>query len=246
MPSTPAARHLPQDLDASTVMTAGLACEMNYSIADIEKYCPHHVASNLLAPLLAAAAPSLRQLQLTIGEAPDDPMAAALRAATRVNSLALRFRSSDWPPDDAARLDCRLLSAMRQLRRLHVDLGERLEAPAALAALPLLDLTLDCHEALPAIAPHVAGLLYLHLSDSCAADLREAEPAVQALRRLTSLRRLTLAGQAGRVVGYTNAETAAQASKAESGHVAALAALQALLPAGCQVQAKPPFVCLRG
>lgn len=42
---------------------------------------------------------------------------------------------------------------MAQLRELRVDAGERLDAPAALAALPLAGLALDSPAALPALRP---------------------------------------------------------------------------------------------
>lgn len=206
--------------------------------------------SNALAPLLGAAAASLRQLQLTVAQPPNASLAAALRAATGLTSLSLRFtskkpgRQAEWEPEDGTRLDCGLLRGMAQLRELRVDEGERLAAPAALAALPLADLALGGPGGLAALAPHAAGLTRLELSGCSAADLRRAEPpAAPVLGRLMSLLSVVLGGHDS-LRHRNNAEGAAKAKQVSGDHEAAVAALQALLPAGCRVQAEPPAVHL--
>lgn len=133
---------------------------------------------------------------------------------------------------------------MAQLRELRVDAGERLDGPAALAALPVADLALGSPAPLPALAPHVAGATRLELSSYSATSLHGMEPpASQALGGLPALRRLVLGGRE-QLRRRNDAAGAAAVRNMESRHAAAVAALEALLPEGCEVQAEPPLVHL--
>lgn len=204
------------------------------------------VRTNQLAPLLSAAAPSLRQLRLTIAQEPDEKLERALAAATGLTSLQLRFTDPEWAPQQPGWLDCRLLGGMAQLRHLRTDAGDRLDSPAALAALPLADVALDGPAALPAIAPHTPGLTRLELTGCSAEALHGAMPAVgQALGSLAGLRCLVLGGRE-ELSGPRSTETVAAARAMRERHATAMAALQALLPAGCEVQAEAPSVRLWG
>ena len=181
---------LPQDLDASTVHTIAMMEEGGDYGED------RAVHTNQLAPLLSAGARSVQQLALTIAEPPNADLAAALRAATRVTSLRLRFTSREWAAQGATRLDCSLLGGMKQLRTLSTDAAQRLDNPTALAAVPLAELLMPIATALPAIAPHTPGLTRLQLARCSAEGLHSAEAAVgQALHRLTALRCLELGGR---------------------------------------------------
>ncbi len=229
---------LPQDLDASTMHTIQMMDESGDYGED------RSVRTNQLAPLLSAACQSVRQLALTIAEPPNADLAAALRAATRVTSLRLRFTSSEWAAQGATRLDCSLLGGMALLRTLSTDAAQRLDNPTALAALPLAELAIEGAAALPAIAPHTPGLTRLELAGCSAQELHGAEPAVgQALHGLTALRCLALGGRE-ELSDSRSPETIAEAGGMQERHTAAMAALRALLPAVCGVQAAEPAVRL--
>lgn len=206
--------------------------------------------SNRLVPLLDAAAPSLRQLRLTIGEPPVDQgpqcLADALLRATGLTSLELRFTSEEWEAQDATRLNCHMLGGMSQLRRLRTDAAGRLDGLLALAALPLADVTLEGPAALPAIAPHTPGLTRLELGGCSAAALHSAEAAVgQALHGLAALRCLVLGGREELSL-QRSPEAEAAAREVQERHAEAEAALRALLPPGCEVEAASPAVHLWG
>ncbi len=219
---------LPQDLDASTVHTIQLMEQQAAPQGQVDR----SVHTNQLAPLILAACHSLRQLALTIAEPPDDDMADALRAATRVTSLRLRFTSSEWAAQGATRLDCSLLGGMALLRTLSTDAAQRLDNLTALAALPLAELAIEGPAALPAMAPHTPVLTRLELARCNGAALHSVEPAVgHALRSLTALRCLTMGGLE-EVSMRSSPETAAEAAETQEHHAVALAALRALLPAG--------------
>ncbi|KAI7843344.1 hypothetical protein COHA_003041 [Chlorella ohadii] len=227
------------DLDASTVNTLQLM-EQQAAPQGEELLQDRLVHTNQLAPLLSAACRSVRQLALTIAEPPDEEMADALHAATRVTNLRLRFTSREWAAQGATRLYCSLLGGMKLLRTLSTDAAQRLDNPAALATLPLAELAIEGAAALPSIAPHTPRLTRLELVGCSAEGLHSAEPAVrQALHGLTALRCLALGGQE-RFSGRSRAETAAEAGGMQERHTAGMAALRALLPAGCEVQAAEP------
>lgn len=233
-----------QELNSSTRNTIALLEETEDFEADQTVY------SNRLVPLLDAAAPSLRQLRLTIGEPPVDEgpecLAAALLLATGLTSLELRFTSEEWTAQDATRLDCHLLGGMSQLRHLRTDAAGRLDGLAALAALTLADVVLEGPAALPAIAPHAPGLTRLELGGCRAAALHGAEAAVgQALHSLIALRCLAL-GRREELSLQRSPEAEAAAREVQERRAEAVTALHALLPPGCEVEAAPPAVHLWG
>ncbi|KAI7843345.1 hypothetical protein COHA_003042 [Chlorella ohadii] len=226
------------DLDASTVHTIAMMEEGGDYGED------RAVHTNQLAPLLSAGARSVRQLALTIAEPPNADLAAALRAATGLTSLQLRLTGKEWAAQDGTRLDCSLLGGMALLRTLSTDEAQRLDNPTTLAAVPLAELAIEGPAALPAIAPHTPGLTRLELAGCSAEGLHTAEPAVgQALHGLTALRCLALGGRE-ELSRRNSPETIAEARGMQERHAVAMAALRALLPAGCEVQAAEPAMHL--
>eukprot|EP00887_Chlorella_sp_A99_P002511 scaffold6.g2511.t1 len=171
--------------------------------------------SNLLA---AAAAPRLRRLDLTLGEAPSKVMAAGLATATGLTHLRILLEGGApggfagavegggaRPPPPC--LDCRLLPGMGRLQEPSLraegePLGPALVDAVALSRpLALRTLALGGAGDLPPLAAHMPpGLRALQLSTTATA-LAEQPSCMDAMAGLTALRRLALGGAGEWVLG---------------------------------------------
>lgn len=197
----------------------------------------------MLAPLLTAAAPTLRALRLSIAEPLDGTMRAALRSLTALTSLRLEFPvdhalEDPWGGDPPPPIDCRLLTGMAALQELGASDARGLGSPAALAGLPALGKLRVEHSATLHALATLPGITELTLPRTAAAWLVEDGPACEALARLPGLRRLVF-GERERI--WPNSEPFVLVEALNS-HSEALAALAERLPAGCEVHSEPPSI----
>lgn len=212
--------------------------------------CDTWLYSNGFAPLLAAAAGSLRTLDLCLGEELNATAVAALHSLNGLTSLSLRFADpvhfvpgwaeeagdDEWAAPPKHTLDCRLLGSLTALQVLslpHASDCKRLAHPQALARLPALcTLRLPCGGGLPTLAPHLPQLTCLELEHSSASRLEEDHGACAALRSLPALQRLVLGGHE-----YVSPQHGIAAAHVRLND--ALATVAGCLPRGCHLQTAP-------
>ncbi|KAL4420445.1 hypothetical protein ABPG75_010101 [Micractinium tetrahymenae] len=239
------------DLKPTTVFNDALLGELGPGEADTA------IHSNCCAPLLASVARTLRQLSLSLEEPPNAAMIAALRGLAQLTQLSLRLGGTSaaghWdgeegeqeeapqgPEPPSVHLDCQLLAGMSQLHQLALSqdrdsLAAALDSPAAMRRLSALHtLSLGDPSPLPALAPHLPpSLTRLDLPHTKVAQL--GGDAKAALQSIPQLRCLSFEGRE-----YASGCGKARLEEARSRHTAAVRAVRACLPPGCQLLAQEP------